>query len=101
MRFPGDGRSAEAAPRRLAERSHPEREEEARKAHDEERRLPAVEAEGRCARGKSRVPAVHDEAADSEAEARADEDAAREEAEDGPAPFPLSLIHISEPTRPY
>ena len=83
MRARGDGRCAEAAARRLAKRAHPECEEEARKTHDEERGLPAVEAEGCDSRWKSRVPAIHDEAADSEPQARADENAAREDAENG------------------
>lgn len=81
MLLDGHRRRSEAAARGLVETAHPEREEEAGKTHHEKRRLPAVKRERGGAGRKRRIPAVHDEPADSEAEARAEEDAAREKAE--------------------
>ena len=81
MRLGRDGQGVHRAAHRLAQRAHPEREQQAGQADDEERDLPAGEPERRGRVRERRVPAADDLSADREAEARAEIDAARVERE--------------------
>ena len=88
----GCGRRSERAALRLAQRQHPQSEQQAGNADREEGGLPADQAERRLGGvGEGGVPAAADQAADRQAEAAADIEAGRI---DGERRRPLLLREI-------
>ena len=81
VRIGGRGEAVGPAAHRLAQRAHPDREQQPREADEEVGGLPALEAEGRGARREGCVPAVDDLSADHQPETAAEVDAARVDGE--------------------